>query len=164
MYYDFSMDNPMENYFNYIANPMLPEDVDIWFRVNNIIPEKMDLYYDFSVSLHHLILDTYLGESNDNETKVTFNDDDNRNHFEWCWGKTIENFKKEEITFKDRGDHYEFYISFFTEIFYNQKETKIKNTISLFFSDLFDRKKPYTKADLDMISTIYKSLDKNMDV
>ena len=104
---------------------MSPEDVDIWFRVNNIIPEKMDLYYDFSFSLYYLILDTYLGDEKSNETKVILTDEDNVKHFEWCWDKTIDNFKKEEITFNRKGEHYEYFLSFFVEIFYNQKENKI---------------------------------------
>ena len=143
---------------------MLPEDVDIWFKVNNIIPEKMDLYYDFSFSLYYLILDTYLGDEKNNETKITLSDEDKIKHFEWCWDKTIDNFKKEEIAFNRKGDHYDYFLSFFTEIFYNQKESKIKDSIGVFFNDLFDRKKPFTKSDLDMISSIYKSLDKNMSV
>jgi hypothetical protein len=154
----------MENFFNYIAKPMDPDDVDIWFRVNNIIPEKMDLYYDFSFSLYYLILDTYLGDDKNSETKIVLSDEDNLKHFEWCWNKTIENFQKEEITFNKKGDHYEYFLSFFTDIFYNQKENKIKSSIGTFFNDLFDRKKPFTKSDLDMISSIYKSLDKNMSV
>ena len=154
----------MENFFNYIAKPMNPDDVDVWFRVNNIIPEKMDLYYDFSFSLYFLVLETYLGEEKSNETKVTLSDDDKAKHFDWCWDKTIGNFKKEEITFNLKGDHYEYFLSFFTEIFYNQKESRIKDSIGTFFNDLFDRKKPFTKSDLDMISSIYKSLDKNMNV
>ena len=88
----------MENFFNYIAKPMNPDDVDVWFRVNNIIPEKMDLYYDFSFSLYFLVLETYLGEEKSNETKVTLSDDDKTKHFDWCWNKTIGNFKKEEIS------------------------------------------------------------------
>ncbi len=143
---------------------MDPEDVDIWFRVNNIIPEKMDLYYDFSFSLYYLILDTYLGDDKNSETKIVLSDEDNLKHFEWCWNKTIENFQKEEITFNKKGDHYNYFLSFFTDIFYNQKEDKIKSSIGTFFNDLFDRKKPFTKSDLDMISSIYKSLDKNMSV
>lgn len=143
---------------------MNPDDVDVWFRVNNIIPEKMELYYDFSFSLYYLVLDTYLGEEKSNETKVTLSDDDKTKHFDWCWDKTIGNFKKEEITFNLKGDHYEYFLSFFTEIFYNQKESRIKDSIGTFFNDLFDRKKPFTKSDLDMISSIYKSLDKNMNV
>ena len=124
----------------------------------------MDLYYDFSFSLYYLILDTYLGDEKNNETKITLSDEDKIKHFEWCWDKTIDNFKKEEIAFNRKGDHYDYFLSFFTEIFYNQKESKIKDSIGVFFNDLFDRKKPFTKSDLDMISSIYKSLDKNMSV
>jgi hypothetical protein len=154
----------MENFFNYIAKPMDPEDVDLWFRVNNIIPEKMDLYYDFSFSLYYLILDTYLGDDKNGETQIILSEEDNLKHFEWCWNKTVENFRKEEISFNKRGDHYDYFLSFFSEIFYNQKENRIKSSIGTFFNDLFDRKKPFTKSDLDMISSIYKSLDKNMSV
>jgi hypothetical protein len=154
----------MENFFNYIAKPMDSEDVDLWFRVNNIIPEKMDLYYDFSFSLYYLILDTYLGDDKNGETQIILSEEDNLKHFEWCWNKTVENFRKEEISFNKRGDHYDYFLSFFSEIFYNQKENRIKSSIGTFFNDLFDRKKPFTKSDLDMISSIYKSLDKNMSV
>lgn len=143
---------------------MTQEDVDIWFRVNNIIPEKMELYYDFSFSLYQLIIETYLGDDNNGETKLLLNDEDKKNHFEWCWDQTIKNFKKEEIVFNKKGEHYEYFLNFFTDIFYNQNEIKIKNSIGTFFKDLFDRNKSFTKSDLDMISAIYKSLDKNMNL
>jgi hypothetical protein len=142
---------------------MKPEDVDIWFRINNIIPEKMDLYYDFTFSLYYLIVETYLGDDNNGtETKINMNDEDKKNHCQWCWKKTIENFNKESIIFNDKGEHLDYFLDFFIEIFYDQKEDKIKNSIGTFFSDVFDRKKPFTKSDLDMISSIYKSLDKNI--
>lgn len=143
---------------------MDPEDVDIWFRVNNIIPEKLELYYDFSLSLYYLIIDTYLGDEKNSETTVVLSEEDNQKHFLWCWNKTIENFQKEEITFNNKGEHFEYFSSFFLDIFYNQKEKKIKESIGTFFKDLFDTKKPFTKSDLDLISSIYKSLDKNMTV
>jgi len=50
----------MDNFLNYITKNLDPEEVDIWFRVNNIIPEKMELYYDLSYSLFLLIKNTYL--------------------------------------------------------------------------------------------------------
>jgi len=153
----------MENFFNYITKPLTPEDVDIWFRVNNIIPEKLELFSDFSHSINILIVETYLGENNSsNETKIVMSEDDNRKHFEWCWNKVIDNFKKESINFNPKGDHYDYFESFFKDIFYNQKEEKVRNSISSFFNDLFDTKKPFTKSDLDMIATIYKVLDKNI--
>ena len=51
----------MDNFFNYITKNLEIEEVDIWFKANNIIPEKMELYYDLSYSLYLLIQKTYLG-------------------------------------------------------------------------------------------------------
>jgi hypothetical protein len=152
----------MENFFNYISKPLLPEDVDVWFRVNNIIPEKLELYSDFIHSLNNLILNTYLGESEINETKIVLTSSDDKNHFEWCWNRTIDNFKKESIIFNIKGEHFEYFESFFNETFYNQNDIKLKSSIKLFFNDLFNSNKTFTKSDLDMITTIYKLLDKHI--
>ena len=153
----------MENFFNYITKPLNPEDVGLWFRINNVIPEKLELFSDFSQSLNLIICETYLGEElKSNETKITLSNEDNEKHFSWCWNKTIDNFKKENLTFENNGEHYEYFKSFFEEIFYNQKEKVVRDSINNFFNDLFDLNKPFTKSDLDMISAIYKLLDKNL--
>jgi hypothetical protein len=153
----------MENFFNYVTKPLPPEEVEVWFRVNNIIPEKLELYSDFSHSLNDLIVDTYLGETNQpNETKISLSDDDKNKHFEWCWSKVLDNFKKENLNFSKNGDHYDYFNSFFNETFYNQKDEVVRNSIGGFFSELFDLNKPFTKSDLDMIGSIYKVLDKSL--
>ena len=153
----------MENFFNYITKPLKPEDIDIWFKMNNIISEKMELYSDFCHTLYILIYDTYLGQDDvSTETKIKLTDDDNLKHFEWCWMKVINNFGKENINFNKRGDHFDYFYSFFSEIFYLQVEDKVKNSINSFFTDLFNTKKTFTKSDLDMVLTIYKILDKNL--
>ncbi len=154
----------MENFFNYIAKPMDPDDVELWFNINNIIFEKLELYYDFCFSLYQTILITYLGDNKNTETQIVLSDEDNLKHFEWCWKKNIDSFSKEEILFNSDGEHFEFFKSFFVDIFYNQKEGKMKDSIGTFFNDLFDRDKPYTKSDLDLILSIYKSLDKNIKI
>lgn len=153
----------MDNFLNYITKNLDPEEVDIWFKVNNIIPEKMDLYYDLAHSLYILIKKTYLGDTENNfETKVEMNEEENLMHFNWCWKKTIENFKKENINFEIDGEHHEYFYSLFNEIYYNQTKKEIRNSIDVFFVDLFSREKPFTQVDLDLIYNIYKTLDKNL--
>lgn len=153
----------MDNFFNYITKNLDPEEVDIWFKVNNIIPEKMELYYDLSYSLYLLIKKTYLGDNESNiETKVDMSEEDNIKHFNWCWNKTIENFKKENIIFKNEGEHYDYFFSLFGELYYKQHKEIIRNSIDVFFDDLFNREKPFTQVDLDLIYNIYKTLDKNL--
>jgi hypothetical protein len=155
----------MENFFNYISKPIPSEDLEIWFRVNNIIPEKMDLFSDFCQSLTMLILETYLGEQKDrNETKIHLSSEDNSKHFEWCLNKTIDNFQKEGIKFNKKGEHIDYFKSFYNDVFYNQKEEKVKNSIKTFFKQIFDIDTPFSKSDLDIVLLLYKNLDKNMSI
>jgi Fe-S-cluster containining protein len=68
----------MENFFNYISKPVHPDDVQVWLNINNIIPEKVELYSDFTSSLYKLILNTYLGEDdNSNESNIRLTEEDN---------------------------------------------------------------------------------------
>lgn len=153
----------MDNFFNYVTKQVKPEEVDLWFRSNNIIPEKLELFSDFCQSLNLLIIETYLGESDSpSETKVSMSDEDKIGHFVWCWNKVIDNFSKENIKFNKKGEHFDYFVSFFEEIFYKQESKKVRNSVTFFFEELFDLKKPFTKSDLDMINTVYKSLEKNM--
>ena len=155
----------MENFFNYISKPLEFDEIDIWFKANNIIFEKMDLFFDFTYSLTLIITDTYLGgDLDEKESKIEMTDEDNVNHFSWCWKKNLEYFEKEGILIEEDGEHYDYFKEFFTEIFYNHKENKIRKSIGNFFVEMFDRNKPFTKSDLDVLLTIYKSLDNNMTV
>lgn len=152
------------NFFNYIAKQLNKEEVDIWFRTNNIIPEKMELYYDFCNSLYLKITETYLGDSENGETRIDMTEEDKENHFNWCWKQVLLDFKKEEILFEEDGDHYIYFKIFFEEIFYKQEDKKIRNSIDIFFRDVFDFEKTFTRSDLDMILEIYKNLDKNINI
>jgi hypothetical protein len=154
----------MENFFNYITKPIKPDDVELWLSANNIIIEKVELFGDFCVTLTILISDTYLGDDElRGETKIKLNEEENTQHFNWCWFKTIEIFNLENIIFNNEGGHYDYFQSFFNEMFYNQKENKLKTSITDFFEELFDLEKPFTKSDLDMLTNIYKLLDNNIE-
>ena len=153
----------MENFFNWVTKPISKEDVELWFSVNNLIPEKSELFYDFTISLTSLMKDTYLGEeTSPNETKVLLSEEDKLNHFDWCWNTTISNFNKENVKFNLKGEHYDYFSNFFMEIFYNQKNISIRGSIQSFLTELFDRETTYTKSDLDLYTELYKLLDKNM--
>jgi len=153
----------MENFFNWIHKPMNNDEVEVWFSINNMIPEKGELFFDFCFSLFTLMKETYLGDDlSSNETRVSMTDEDKQKHFKWCWDKTIDNFKKENIVFNDEGDHYTYFNSFFTEVYYTQGNKSVRESIDTFFKDLFNRKVPFTKSDLDLYTELYKLLDKNI--
>ena len=82
-----------ESYLEFVSSESYKHQIDIWYKAYNISREKTDLFYDFVTSLYELIDETFLGAD------VLQSEDDQRNHFTWCWNATIENFNKEKIYF-----------------------------------------------------------------
>jgi len=154
--------NSMENFFNWMSKPIPKDEVTIWFNVHNMNYEKIDLYGDIFKSLNYNIVDTYLGDDS-SETRITMSDDDNLSHFNWCWDKTVDDFKKENIIIKHGGEHKDYFKQFFMDSFYNQKEVNIKKVIPEFITDVFDIEKPFSKSDLDILTELYKLLEKNIE-
>jgi hypothetical protein len=151
----------MENFFNWLIVPIPKDEVIVWFSINNMSYEKIDLYGDISKSLVGIIMDTYLGD-NISETKITLTDEDNKSHFEWCWSKLVEDFKKENIIINHNGEHKDYFESFFMDIFYNQKDESVKGSISKFLNEIFDTEMTYSKSDLDLLTDLYKMMEKNI--
>lgn len=153
----------MKEFFNYITRPVSSDEVDVWFRANNILFEKLELFSDFSLSLYEIMMDTYLGIDQDStETRINLTQEDNDNHFKWCWNRVIANFDKEGIYFIHDGEHYEYFQSFFNDTFYDKEDPRLRDSIGKFFNELFSPKMPFTSSDLDMVLTIYRLLDKNI--
>lgn len=154
----------MENFYSWMVKPVSNDDVEIWFNMNNMIPEKRELFSDFTFSLYFLIKKTYLGDEffETQETKVILSEDEKSKHFEWCWSKTLENFAKENIHFRSTGEHKEYFQQFFNDLFYNAEKKEIAQNIQKFFAEVFNEDKAFTKSDLDMLTDIYKRLNKNL--
>ena len=77
-----------ESYLDFVSSESYKQQIDVWYRAYNISREKTELFYDFLMSLHNLIDETYLGED------VIMTTEDQINHFTWCCDKTIESFNK----------------------------------------------------------------------
>jgi hypothetical protein len=152
----------MENFFDWMAKPVPKDEVLIWFNVHNMIYEKIELYGDIFKSLNAIIIDTYLGDSN-SETKINLSEYDKLSHFDWCWKKMVKDFERENVNIKIKGDHKEYFQSFFMDSFYNQSEKKIKESISRFLNEIFDYNMVYSRPDLDLLTELYKLLEKNME-
>jgi hypothetical protein len=154
----------MENFFSYISKPVNSDEFEFWVDSNNICFVKLELYKDFMISLLNLIYDTYLGEEDGCETNIRLSEEDNLKHFEWCWKKTLESFRKEKIIFEPDGDHYDFIKGFLYETFYLQKSKEIKMSLIKFFEEVFNIETMFTKSDLDLLTNLYKTLEKNTKV
>ena len=153
----------MEDFLSWIGKPLSTEDVELWFNMNNILIEKIDLFSDFTLSLVLLIKETYLGDFNSkNETTIFLSSEEIENHFDWCWNKIIDDFTKEDIFFNSSGEHKNYFKQFLMESFYYQKNEIIRESLVKFYSSIFDYNSQYTKFDLESLTEIYKKLDKNL--
>jgi len=151
----------MENFFNWVSKPVPKEEVIVWFNINNINYEKVELYGDFFKSLNMKGTDTFFEEDH-HETKINLSEQNKKEHFEWCWIKTIEDFSKENILFNAVGEHKNYFEKFFFDTFYNQNQKNIKEAIPSFLEEVFNLDKPCSKSDLEIITEIYKLMEKNI--
>jgi len=99
------------DFIEYISKNMEREDLILLYKINNITKERVDLFYDFTYSLNDLILKTYMGDD------ITIGGDKSK-HFDWCWGKVVESFKKEGIYFLTTKELYNYFSTFYQESFY----------------------------------------------
>jgi|LauGreDrversion4_2_1035121.scaffolds.fasta_scaffold06480_9 hypothetical protein len=147
----------MENFYNWMSKPVPFSEVEIWFSVHNMIPERIELFGVVFTSLAYSIIDTYFGEDN-YETKVVMSESDKKNHFDWCWDKLIKDFENENILIDSDGEHKEYLWNFFLDSFYTQPQVNIREAIPEFIEELFNLEKPFAKSDLDILTELYKTL------
>jgi len=152
----------MENFFNWMAKPLPKDEIIIWFNIHNMTYEKIELYGDIFKSLNQIIVDTYLGDDV-SVTKIVLSDEDKVSHFEWCWKKMINDFRRENILIKYDGEHKEYFKSFYMDTFYNQPEDSVKQSIPKFLKEIFDVRYMYSKSDLDLLTELYKLIEKNSE-
>jgi hypothetical protein len=149
------MDNNKE-FFGSASSDKYKNQADVWYKVYNISREKTELFHDFLLSLYELVDSTYLGSD------ILISEQDQKNHFTWCWKKTISIFEKERIFFRENGEHYYYYWNMFLEAYYfNQlegEEIKISNYIMSLFS--YDFKK--NRSELTIMTEMYKLLEQNL--
>lgn len=146
----------IENYLDFISSENYKHQIEIWQRANNISREKIELFYDFVISLYDVIDGTYLGPD------VLQNTNDQIGHFKWCWNKIIENFNEEKIYFKLIGSHYNYLWFFFHEAYYLTQVNGNQITINLYFNKLFNFTNKKTRSELDILTELYKILEENL--
>lgn len=144
-----------ESYLEFIASENFRNQVEIWYKAYNIIREKTELFHDFVLTLYEIIDETYLGPD------VIVTEQEQKNHFLWCWKKNLENFEKESIKFKETGQHQDYLWNFFYEAYY-LNDNGSDNRIKEYFNKLFQYNFRKTRSELDMLTEIYKILESSI--
>lgn len=146
-------------FLSYIRTPLSESSIVVLLSANNIKYERSQLYSDFIQSLLGIIFDTYMGDDITSGIERV-------NHFKWCWGKNIENFKEEGIHFAHTQIGYDYFLEFMYEVYYSipDKDNKphIPLTISSLWYRLFSYDATKTRSDVDNFIEVYEILDKSL--
>jgi len=148
-----------EKFLSYISNPLTRASIDLLYSSNYIMFEKCDLYRDFVLSLSDLIFTTYMGD------KIT-NEEYRLKHFNWCWGRTIDNFELEGINFGDNQDLYDYFSNFMVEIFYSAEDKltnpDISHNVIKLWRYIFNYRLIKTRSDVDTFIDVYEMFEKSL--
>jgi hypothetical protein len=143
----------VNEFYDYLTREMNENQIEVWLKANNIIPEYSELFYDFVMSLYQVVELTYLGDD------VVSSIEDKQGHFNWCFNKVIDDFDRENIEFSPKGQHYDYFWTFFEDAFYYEETRESMENIEVFFKNLFNLKGKKTKSELDMYTDLYKILE-----
>ena len=147
------------DFIEYISKPMEQKDISLILKINGVTVERSNLLLDFVESILKKIIKTYLGDN-------LMTKEDKKKHFDWCWLSVLKDFSKENIFFNKKGILYDYFFSFFNEIFYldkNKEEKSFEKTL-YFIINSFNYKKLKTKSEIDMFLDLYKIFNKSFEV
>lgn len=123
--------------------------INIFYKIHDIIPEKMVLYHEFLLLLLDKINTTYLGSD------VLCKDEDMQNHFSWCFKQVVNQFKKERIYFKEAGECYNYLWLFLYGAYYlSDNENKLE-LIKEYLKVLFSYNIKKSDMDMSVMKEIY---------
>lgn len=144
-----------KNIVDYFSKPLTSDQINYLNKLHEVTVEKCELYRDFIISLNYCIYDTYLGDD------VINSEDNLLTHYNWCWQKTIDDFGEENLFFVQKGEHYYYFLNYFSDTFYNIEE---KTDLDLsgtddYWSNLFRYDANKTKSQYNIFIQVYKLMD-----
>jgi len=147
------------DFIEYISKPMKKEELFLLYKINGIVNERAELYLDFLSGLFDLITTTYLGDD-------IYDTEDINKHFNWCWNKNIENFKKEKIYFLNNNELYDYFFVFYQESFYKEKDKTQPNINKLlnFWENIFKINEYKSMSEFESFLDLYKIFNKSLQV
>ena len=145
-------------FIQYITKELTMEEMTLLYKANNINYDKCNLYYDFIITLNRKVNNTFLGDD------VINNEEDIKNHFNWCFNHTIKNFSKEGILFMETDLLKEYFFNFYVELFYYTPTKKdILDKLDKFPNMSFDYYRLKTRSDMDALLELYRIFEKSLD-
>lgn len=147
-----------ELYFNHNDDNIKEYEILKKFKSHNILKERVDLYRDFSINLLYKIYNTYLGFEYINTKKKAIG------HYNWCFGKLLEEFDEQEIDFYCNDELYDYFLEYYLDQFYSLSEQPPINHHKNIWIEIFNHKKTNkSKNEFEVLIELYLIFDVSLD-
>lgn len=128
------------------------------FKSHNILRERVELYKDFTLNLLYEIYDSYLGKEYINTKK------DVEGHYNWCFGKVLDEFDDQEIDFYGNDDLYNYFFTYYLDQFYISKKQLPVTQHKKMWTEIFNYKKlNKNKNEFEVLIELYQIFDVSLD-
>lgn len=122
-----------------------------------IVKDRVEIYRDFALNLLYYIYDYYIDRESLSE------DQDIKNHFNWCFKKVCNEFLEEEIDFTKNKELNNYFFSYYYQQFYtNNQDVPIKY-FEKFWRNIFEIDKLKNKNYINILIEIYNIYDKSIN-
>ena len=123
-----------------------------------LVRDRVEIYKDFSINLLNYIFDFYL------DSVTLCDDDDVRNHFNWCFNKVCDEFKLEDIDFSKNEPLREYFMNFYYYQFYKRENQDISlDYYEKFWRNIFDIEKQKNKNIMKSMVELYTIFDSSIN-
>ena len=146
----------VEQYFN--DNLLKEYEVVKKYKSYNILKERVELYKDFAINLLYYINDTYLGK------EYIKTKHDMEGHFNWCFGKVLDEFYDQDIDFYGNDKLYNYFFTYYHDQFYTQDKPQSINAYKKLWESIFSFKKGGNeKRILELLVELYQIFDESLN-
>jgi hypothetical protein len=124
-----------------------------------IVKDRVELYKDFAMNLLYYIYNYYIDRESLSE------DEDIRNHYNWCFNKVCDEFKQENIDFSANEELKEYFYAYYYHQFYKDNENKDTSIgyYEKFWRNIFEIDRQKNKNIINILIEIYNIYDKSIN-
>ncbi len=126
-----------------------------------IVKDRVEIYKDFALNLLYYIYHYYIDYESLHE------DQDIYNHYNWCFNKVCDEFKKENIDFSKNDELRGYFFAYYYHQFYKLMGTKNGNTslayYEKFWKNIFEIEKQKNRNIINILIEIYNIYDKSIN-
>lgn len=127
-----------------------------------VIKDRVEVYKDFTLNLLYYIQKYYVDRESLSE------DEDIYNHYSWCYNKTCDDFKKEELDFSTNEELKKYFYMYYYNQFYLLDEDQFGHDGSLeyfkeFWDTIFEIKNQKNRNILNVLIELYAIFDKSVN-